>query len=227
MGGGLVVVAAMPPVAAQESGRGGQRGGAPPADLASWLHIDERERVTAYTGKVEIGQNVRTSLAQAVADELAVSIASVLLVMADTGLTPYDQGTFGSQTTPRMAPVLARAAATAQEMLIDQAAAAWQVDRQTLSARDGTIAASGGRSVTYGELTRGRKLVGTAAIDPAGASAARRFARSTAATSSPGGIPTPPTWCATACTSAGSCARRRTAPRCGASTTRRRAQLPG
>jgi isoquinoline 1-oxidoreductase len=173
MGGGLVVVAAMPPAAAQESGRGGQRGGAAPADLASWLHIDERGRVTAYTGKVEIGQNVRTSLAQAVADELSVPIVSVSLVMADTDLTPYDQGTFGSQTTPRMAPVLSRAAATAREMLIDQAAAAWQVDRRTLRARDGTIAAADGRSATYGELTKGRKLAGTATIDPAAAAAWR------------------------------------------------------
>ncbi len=44
-------------------------------------------------------------------------------LMADTDLVPFDQGTFGSQSTPRMAPVLARAAATAREMLIDRAAA--------------------------------------------------------------------------------------------------------
>ena len=71
------------------------------------------------TGKVEIGQNIRTSLAQAVADELRVPLAAITLVMGDTDLTPFDSGTFGSQTTPRMAPQLARAAAAAREMLID------------------------------------------------------------------------------------------------------------
>ncbi len=79
--------------------------------------------MTVYTGKVEIGQNIRTSLAQTVADELRVSMGVISLVMADTDLTPFDQGTFGSRTTPTMAPQLARAAATAREMLIDLAAA--------------------------------------------------------------------------------------------------------
>ena len=64
---------------------------------------------------------------------------SVTLVMADTDLTPFDAGTFGSRTTPGMAPQLARAAATAREMLIDRAAAQWQVDRATLTADDGRI----------------------------------------------------------------------------------------
>ena len=123
VGGGLVVVAAIPSVFAQESGRGAQtRGDA--ANLAAWLHIDEQGRVTAYTGKTEIGQNIRTSLAQAVADELRLPLGAISMVMADTDLTPYDAGTFGSQSTPRMGRQLARAAATAREMLIDQAAAA-------------------------------------------------------------------------------------------------------
>ena len=138
-----------------------------PTDLASWLHIDGRGQVTAYTGKVEIGQNIRTSLAQAIADELRVPMTSVAIVMADTDLTPYDQGTFGSQTTPRMAPVLARAAATAREMLIHRAAAAWKIDRAAVRVADGRLTAADGRATTYGELTQGQKLVGTASIDPA------------------------------------------------------------
>jgi CO/xanthine dehydrogenase Mo-binding subunit len=158
MGGGLAVIARAPAVA-QESGRGQDRGSGP-RDLAAWLHIDERGRVTAYTGKVEIGQNVRTSLAQTVADELRVPLDSVSMVMADTDLTPYDAGTFGSQTTPRMAPQLARAAATAREMLIAQAAATWSVDPRTLEADDGRVADGSGRVATYGALTKGQKLTG-------------------------------------------------------------------
>ena len=168
MGGGLVVIATVAPATAQESGRGGGQGRPPtPTDVASWLHIDETGRVTAYTGKVEIGQNIRTSLAQAIADELRVGMTSIALVMADTDLTPYDQGTFGSQTTPRMAPVLSRAAATAREMLIDRAAQTWNVARTTLRADEGKIVAPDGRTATFGELTQGRRLVGQASIDPA------------------------------------------------------------
>jgi isoquinoline 1-oxidoreductase len=162
MGGGLLVVASVPDAQAQESGRGGQ-GRRPSADLSAWLHIDERGRVTGFTGKTEIGQNIRTSLAQALADELRVPLASVTMVMADTALTPYDAGTFGSQTTPRMAPQVARAAATAREVLLDEAARTWSLDRAALTARDGRIVAADGRAVGYGELAR--KLTGAVATD--------------------------------------------------------------
>ena len=137
------------------------------ASIAAWLHIDERGGVTVYTGKVEIGQNIRTSLAQAVADELRLPIETVTMVMADTDLTPYDAGTFGSQTTPRMSRQISRAAATAREILLDQAAARWQTDRSTLTCNNGRIVAPDWRSLTYGELTRGQKLTGVVPAEAA------------------------------------------------------------
>ena len=164
MGGGLLVVAPAEPVA-QESGRGGQGRGASP-DLGAWLHIDERGRITAFTGKTEIGQNIRTSLAQAIADEMSVPLASVTMVMADTDLTPYDAGTFGSQTTPRMAPQLARAAATARGMLLDEAARRWNAARESLAVADGVVRGRDGASIGYAELAG--RLTGTvAAAQPA------------------------------------------------------------
>jgi nicotinate dehydrogenase subunit B len=159
MGGGLLVVATVPVVAQQETGRGGGQARATDG-LASWIHIGQDGRVTVYTGKVEIGQNIRTSLAQTVADELATPVTTIALVMADTDLTPYDAGTFGSRTTPTMAPQLAKAAATAREMLIDLAATKWQVPRQSLVAKDGAIRDPSGRALTFGALTEGQNLTG-------------------------------------------------------------------
>ncbi len=43
---------------------------AAPQEIGAWLHIGEDGQVTVYTGKVEVGQNIRTSLTQAVAEEL-------------------------------------------------------------------------------------------------------------------------------------------------------------
>jgi nicotinate dehydrogenase subunit B len=177
IGGGLLVVASVPSVGAQESGRGGQQRAS--ADLAAWIHIDEKGHITGYTGKTEIGQNIRTSLAQAIADELRVPLSAVSLVMADTDLVPYDQGTFGSQSTPRMAPQLARAAAAAREILLDQAAALWKVDRATLTARDGRINGQG-RSAGFGELTKGQKLAGVVAPETPVASVQQWTLRGTA-----------------------------------------------
>ena len=166
MGGGLLVVASLPDPLAQESGQG-RGGGALPGDLASWLHIDGNGHVTVYTGKVEIGQNIRTSLTQTVADELRAPLASISLVMADTALTPFDQGTFGSRTTPTMAPQLAKVAATARQMLIDQAATRWQLDRSRLEATDGRVVSHDGQSLTYGEITNGKALAGMVDAGPA------------------------------------------------------------
>jgi nicotinate dehydrogenase subunit B len=72
-----------------------------PQNLNAWLHIGETGIVTVYSGKVEVGQNARTSLTQAVAEELHVPVASINMVLADTDLTPYDMGTVGSMTTPK------------------------------------------------------------------------------------------------------------------------------
>ena len=147
-------------MAAQESGGARQRrGDSLPQEIDAWLHIGEHGRVTVYTGKVEMGQNIRTSLSQAVAEELHVPIEQIEMVMGDTQLTPFDMGTFGSRTTPTMNPQLRRVAAAAREVLIGLAAAQWGIDRQRLVAADGKITDSQTkRSVEYAALTKGTQL---------------------------------------------------------------------
>ncbi len=173
LGGGLLFVLFFDGEAmAQESGRTqGFRADARPAELAAWLHIAEDGTVTIYTGKVEVGQNARTALTQAVAEELHAPISSIKLVMGDTDLTPYDMGTFGSRTTPTMAPQLKKVGAAARETLIDLAADKWKVDRKTISVADGKVKNSAtGAALGFGELTHGQKLMKTvdgAAVTPA------------------------------------------------------------
>jgi nicotinate dehydrogenase subunit B len=164
LGGGVAVICALKGASAQqESGGGRQRGGRSlPQEISAWLHIGEDSAVTVYTGKVEIGQNIRTSLAQAVAEELRAPMAAIRLVMADTDLVPYDAGTFGSQSTPVMAAQLRRAAAAAREMLIDLAAEQTKADRASLTVADGKVTQSGTRqSFSFGQLTQGQKLMKT------------------------------------------------------------------
>jgi nicotinate dehydrogenase subunit B len=169
-GGGLLVVAVAPEAAsfAQESGRGGRDAHELPKDLSAWLSIDAEGRVTVFTGKVEMGQNIRTSLTQQVAEELRVGMSSIRLVMGDTDLVPWDAGTFGSRTTPTMGPQLRLVAATARETLIDMAASRWKVRRAELSAANGRVADPGSnRVLSYGEITRGEKFVKTIPADAA------------------------------------------------------------
>lgn len=145
---------------AQESGRARPwRGDALPKEIDAWLHIGENDKITVYTGKVEVGQNIRTSLSQGVAEELHLAVEKIELVMGDTQLTPFDMGTFGSRTTPTMNLQLRKVAAAARDLLIDLAAAQWHVDRQNLVAADGKVTdPKSRRSVEYATLVKGQQL---------------------------------------------------------------------
>ncbi len=159
LGGGLLVCLTYDLAWTQESGRafGGHE---LPKDIAAWLHIGADGQVKVFTGKTEVGQNIRTSLAQLVAEELRVLFDSIVMVMGDTGLTPWDMGTFGSRTTPTMGPQLRTMAAAARQMLLEIAAERWHLDSKTLTATDGKVAdPQSSHSLSYGELTRGENLV--------------------------------------------------------------------
>ena len=164
LGCGLVVLFLCEPVRGQEeSGANRRRGGAGgrrPQEIAAWIHIGEDGAISVFTGKAEVGQNIRTSLTQVVAEELHAPLESIRLVMADTDQTPFDAGTFGSRTTPDMALQLRKVAAAAREALIDLAAETWKTDRKSLAAADGKVTdGETKRSLNYGQLTQGQKLM--------------------------------------------------------------------
>lgn len=133
---------------------------APEDQVAAWIHVGENGNVTVYTGKAEVGQNIRTSLAQIVAEELPVPMDKIEMVLGDTALTPYDRGTFGSRSIPYMGPQLRKAAASTREILIDLAATEWKVDRSDLFIEDGVIKnRTTKQSFNIGQLTKGQKLL--------------------------------------------------------------------
>jgi isoquinoline 1-oxidoreductase len=170
LGAGLVVVSVLKPsLTAQESGGGRpRRGESLPKEIDAWLHIGDNGKVTVYTGKVEIGQNIRTSLSQAVSEELEVPLGSIALVMGDTQLTPFDMGTFGSRTTPAMNLQLRKVASAARDVMLQLAAAQWKTDAARLVVAQGKITdPHSGRSVEYAALLKGQQLSETLpATDP-------------------------------------------------------------
>lgn len=128
--------------------------------VAAWIHIGEDGTVSVYTGKVEVGQNIRTSLSQIVAEELHVPMSSVKMIMGDTDLVPYDAGTYGSRTTPQMGTQLRKAAATARQALIEIAAKNWNAETKTLKAKEGIIInPQTNKKISYGQLTKGQQML--------------------------------------------------------------------
>ncbi|UCF77798.1 MAG: xanthine dehydrogenase family protein molybdopterin-binding subunit, partial [Candidatus Eiseniibacteriota bacterium] len=159
LGGGILVLFVVGDLSAlqtQERRRGIQY----PRDFNAYLLIREDGRVSCFTGKVELGQGVMTSLAQMLADELDVPLDSVDMVMGDTDLCPWDMGTFGSMTTRYFGPALRAAGAEARAVLMELAAEYLEAPKSDLKAESGTIfhKSNPDNRVTYAQLTRGRKI---------------------------------------------------------------------
>jgi nicotinate dehydrogenase subunit B len=133
-----------------------------PKQLDSWIAIAADGRVTAYTGKCELGQGIETAQVQLVAEELSLPVDRVTLVQCDTAVCPDQGTTSGSQSTPMNFNQrnLAQAAATARETLVRLASSRLGVPVDQLAVAGGTIAArsDSSRRVTYGELVAGKKL---------------------------------------------------------------------
>jgi isoquinoline 1-oxidoreductase len=158
--GGGVIVALLLGDSVMQKAIAQRPGGNVPKELGAWLNIGEDSAITVYTGKVEIGQNIRTSLTQVVAEEVHAPVKNIHLIMADTELVPFDFGTAGSQTTPQMASQLRRVAAAAREVLLDLAAEQGAVERGSLTVQDGKVEGPKSKpSYTFGELTKGKKLL--------------------------------------------------------------------
>lgn len=155
-GGGLVVFFTLGEASAlQEGGRGGF-----PDDPNAYLRVGEDGRVSCFTGKIEMGQGIITSLAQMLAEELDVRLDRVDMVMGDTALCPWDAGTFGSRSTKYFGPPLRAAASEARGVLVRLAAPRLGVSEDALATREGAVhvAKDPARKVTYAELVGGRKI---------------------------------------------------------------------
>jgi len=117
------------------------------AMLDSWIRIDAEGAITVFTGKAELGQGVKTALIQIAAEELEVAPAEITLFTADTGRTPNEGYTAGSQSMPNSGTAIRNAAAQVRALLIAEAARRQNVAPETLKAADKKIG-----PFTYGEL---------------------------------------------------------------------------
>jgi nicotinate dehydrogenase subunit B len=133
-----------------------------PRRLDSWIAVGADGRITAYTGKCDLGQGMLTAQTQLVAEELSVPTRAVTIVQCDTNVCPDQGTTSGSQSTPTNFNDrnLAQAAATAREALATMAATRLGVPREQLDIDSGVIAVkgSGSKRLTYGELVAGKSF---------------------------------------------------------------------
>jgi len=126
----------------------------------AYLRIGEDGRVTCFTGKIEMGQGIVTSLPQMLADELDVAVEMIDMVMGDTDRCPFDQGTWGSLTTRVFGPELRAAGAQARGILLGLASEKLAVPLERLDVKDGVVfdRSNQSRQISYAALTKGQAI---------------------------------------------------------------------
>ena len=151
-GAGVMVAIGLGPAATLAQGRP-----AYPTDFHAYLTVGENGRVTVFSGKIEMGQGVTTSLAQMAAEELGIDLDRIDMVMGDTASCPWDMGTFGSMTSRIFGPALRAACAKARAALSRLAAERLGVpeDRLLLASGVASIRGEPTQRVTYADLAKG------------------------------------------------------------------------
>ncbi|NNC78087.1 MAG: xanthine dehydrogenase family protein molybdopterin-binding subunit [Woeseiaceae bacterium] len=129
-----------------------------PAQLDTWLAVAANGDVTAYWGKMDMGQGVDTAIAQIIADELDIDVDRINVVSGDSALCADQGGASGSTGVNLSGAAFRAAAAEARLTLFEKAAEKLVAPVDTLSAADGVISVAGNnnRAVSYAELVSER-----------------------------------------------------------------------
>ena len=121
--GALIVSAAGPAFVGEALAQSASKPPLVPTQLDSWVAVAPDGRVTAFFGKMDMGQSLDIAIAQVVADELDVAVDKVEVVMGDTALTCNQGGASGSTGIWMGAKPLRNASAEARKLLVQAASA--------------------------------------------------------------------------------------------------------
>ena len=130
-------------------------------DLDEWLRINDDGTIMIFSGKVELGQGLKTALAQIAADELDVALERIRVVMGDTERTPDEGGTTGSRSLETSGLAIRQAAAEARAALLELAFEQLESlsPASELRVRNGMVSdPRSGRQVSYWDLMAGKRF---------------------------------------------------------------------
>ena len=118
-----------------------------------YVNVRDDDVVEIYCHRSEMGQGIRTSLPQVIADELEADWDRIELLQAPGDPKYGDQNTDGSTSIRKHFDLLRTAGASAREMLVAAAAMEWGVPAAELVARNHAVHhEASGRSAAYGDL---------------------------------------------------------------------------
>lgn len=129
-----------------------------PDQLSSYIAVNADGTVSAFFGKMDMGQGLFTAIGQIVAEELDVPFKAVKVIMGDTATSVNQGGASGSTGIYEGGKQMRAAAAEARRVLVDMAAAKFNTPADQLIVADGVVHAAFNRDkkVSYAELIGGR-----------------------------------------------------------------------
>src|SRR4029453_8181216 len=116
------------------------------------VRLEPSGRVTVATGIIELGQGIRSALAQVAADVLSLPYDRVGVVLGDTARTPYScYGTADSRGSVTGGAAVLQATRALREKLVRVAAHQLEVDEKDLEVVDGQCRVRGapGRGLSF------------------------------------------------------------------------------
>ena len=173
--GALVVSIGMPVgldtmLAVRSAQAQGTRPPLTPDQLSSYIAVNGDGTVSAFFGKMDMGQGLITAISQMVAEELDVPFKAVKLFLGDTGTSVNQGGASGSTGIQNGGKQMRMAAAEARRVLVEMAAAHFGVPAERMTVTDGIVrvipdasatdkayaVGDNGKFISYADLIGGR-----------------------------------------------------------------------
>lgn len=150
----------------RSTGPGGQRAS------ACCLKVEEDGTAVLFTGGMELGGGLNTVLAQIVAEGLGIPMEKVVLVAADTDLTPMEGGSTGSTATYRVGATVKLAVDEARGELQRLAAERLEANPDDLEIANGQVFVRGSsqKSIPMAALAKAAMTSGRGPLLATGAS---------------------------------------------------------
>jgi hypothetical protein len=132
-----------------------------PDQLSSFIAVNSDGSISAYFGKMDMGQGLFTSIGQIVAEELDVPFNRVKVIMGDTATSVDMGGASGSTGIQNGGKQMRVAAAEARRVLVEMAAQKFGVTPDRLIVVDGIVrmrdtSDDTTNSVSYADLIGGK-----------------------------------------------------------------------
>ena len=132
------------------------KGMATPTTSTSTVKLNSDGSLNVLTSSVEMGQGLKTALAQIAASEIGLPVERVRISEPDTAFTPFDLMTAASRATFCMGNAIREAVKDIREQLFDIAATQLEAAKEDLVLHEGKIMVRGvaGKSLAYVDAIR-------------------------------------------------------------------------